>query len=187
MMKSTLAHCAHYAHYALLLPAAFLLHCAAPAPAPPRTVALDLDSLHRAQQYQDSVESNHFFYEEAFETYHKRFPGVSKSDYLRVARGKDQDFCLFKPDPAAKCLETGDKFNDVGLKESARECYEAGLLSEGANTQAQNVRLWGSLGQLTTEAQEFEAGRTYLRKLLEVEPKNKWAKKLLASIPADAE
>lgn len=169
----------------LLLPAIALLHCAAPKPAPQKTVALDLDSLHRARQYQDSVESNHFFYEEAFEAYHQRFPGVTKSDYLRVAKGQDQDFCLFKPDPVAKCLETGDQFNDLGMKDPARDCYEAGLLSEGSNSQAQNIRLWGSLGQLTTEAKEYEAGRTYLRKLLEVEPKNKWAKKLLASIPAD--
>ena len=87
------------------------------------------------------------------------------------------------PDPAARCLESGDKYNDVGLKGPARECYEAGLLSEGANSQAQNIRLWGSLGQLTSEAKEFDAGRSYLRKLLEVEPKNKWARKLLASIP----
>jgi hypothetical protein len=159
--------------------------CAAPKPETARTVSLDLDSLHRVQQYEDSVESNHFFYEEVFDTYHKRYPGVTKSDYMRVARGKDKDFCLFKPDPVDKCLESGDRLNDVGMKDPARDCYEAGLLSEGANTQAQNVRLWGSLGQLQTEAKEFEAGRTYLRKLLEVEPKNKWAKKLLASIPAD--
>lgn len=170
---------------AMLLPAALLAGCAAKKPAPANTVSLDLDSLHRDQVYQDSVESNVFFYEEAFATYHKSYPGVTKSDYLRVAKGQDKDFCLFKPDPAAKCLESGDKFNDVGMKDPARDCYEAGLLSEGSNSQAQNIRLWGSLGQLTTEAKEFDAGRTYLRKLLEVEPKNKWAKKLLASIPAE--
>jgi hypothetical protein len=170
---------------ALILPAAFLAGCAAKKFGPEKAAAVDLDSLHRVQQYQDSVESNHFFYEESYAKYREKFPGVLKGDYLRAAKGKDQDFCLFKPDPAAVCLESGDKFNDVGLKESARDCYEAGLLSEGANTQAQNIRLWGSLGQLTTEAKDYEAGRTYLRKLLEVEPKNKWAKKLLASIPAE--
>jgi hypothetical protein len=176
---AALAALALFAVLPLLLPA-----CAKPRQEAKAAVP-DLDSLHRHLEYQDSVESNVFFYEEAYERYRKRYPGVLKGDFMRMAKGKDQDFCLFKEDPAASCLACGDRFNDVELKDQAKECYEAGLLSEGANDQAQNVRIWGSLGQLSVEAKDYGPGKVYLGKLLEVEPKNKWAKKLLASIPKD--
>ncbi|MDB5047386.1 MAG: hypothetical protein JWO30_457 [Fibrobacteres bacterium] len=146
---------------------------------------LNLDSLNTVVEHKDSVESNHFFYEEAYETYHKKFPGVDKPAFMRIAKGKDQNFCLFMSNPAATCLDNGDKFNDLNLKEPARDAYQAGLLSEGYNESRHNVRLWASMGQLSLEAKEYGEGRTFLMKILEVEPKNKWAKKLLASIPKD--
>ena len=149
------------------------------------TVALDLDSLNRHLEHEDSVKSNLFFYQEAYVDYHKRFPAVMKSDYMRIAKGKDQDFCLFRPNPASTCSETGDKLNDVGMKESALEAYHAGLLSEGSNESSLNVRLWASVGQLSVENKDYAAGKSYFAKVLEVEPKNKWAKKQLASIPKD--
>ena len=153
----------------------------------PAATVLDLDSLNQVVARQDSVESNHFFYEQAFEQYRAKYPGVDKEAYLRIAKGKDQDFCLFKPNPAVTCLDNGDKFNDLNLKEPARDAYYAGLLSEGYNESSQNVRLWGSMGKLSIEAKEYAEGKAYLLKILEVEPKNKWAKKLLASVPKDAD
>jgi hypothetical protein len=147
-----------------------------------RPITLNLDSLNQVVEHNDSVESNHFFYEESFGLYHARYPGVDKSAYMRIARGKDQDFCLFKPDPSRICQETGDKFNDLNLKDPARDSYEAGLLSEGYNESSRNIRLWSSLGQLHIEEKSFDEGRGYLQKVLEVEPKNKWAKKQLAAI-----
>jgi hypothetical protein len=167
--------------------AAFCLGCAAqkshPAHAEKRATVQDLDSLNRVAEHKDSVESNHFFYEQAFTEYRTRYPGVDKETYLRIAKGKDQDFCLFKKEPAQTCLDNGDKFNDLSLKEPARDAYQAGLLSEGYNAPQQNIRLWASMGQLAVEAKEFDQGKTFLMKVLEVEPKNKWAKKLLASLP----
>ncbi len=143
----------------------------------------DLDSLNQAAEYQDSVESNHFFYEQAFPEYRARYPGVDKAAYLRIAKGKDQDFCLFKANPAQTCLDTGDKFNALNLKEPARDAYQAGLLSEGYNESGQNVRLWASMAQLAVDAKEYDEGKSFLLKILEVDAKNKWAKKLLASLP----
>lgn len=147
------------------------------------STTLDLDSLNRELEHQDSVESNVYFYRDSYQDYQKRFPSVMKSDYMRIAKGKDQDFCLFKPNPAATCLENGDKFNDVDLKGSARDCYHAGLLSEAHNDSTQNIKLWASMGQLAIEDKDYEAGKAYLGKLLAADPKNKWAKKLLASLP----
>jgi hypothetical protein len=145
--------------------------------------ALNLDSLNLVVEHNDSVESNHFFYEQAFAEYRASYPGVDKAAYLRIAKGKDQDFCLFKKNPAQTCLDNGDKFNDLNLKEPARDAYEAGLLSEGYNESRYNTRLWASMAQLHIEAKEYAQGKSYLMKILEVEPKNKWAKKLLGSIP----
>jgi len=139
----------------------------------------DLDSLHVVAQHNDSVESNLIFYEDAFHAYREKFPGVDRPAFMAVAKGKDQAFCLFQPDPARTCLDVGNKFNDLGLKEPARDAYEAGLLSEGANDGKLNVLLWSSLAQLHFEAKEFEPAKVYLAKVLEVEPKNKWAKKLM--------
>jgi hypothetical protein len=158
--------------------------CASKKPQPAKTITtLDLDSLHRVEARRDSVESNTIFYEQAYEDYRRRFPGVDKKVYLHVAKGKDQDFCLFKPDPAQTCLTVGDKFNDLNLKEPAKDAYQAGLVSEGANDSQINMRLWASMGQLSIEEKDYDMGRFYVSKVLEVEPKNKWAKKLLASIP----
>ncbi|HKP98099.1 MAG TPA: hypothetical protein VJ385_20375 [Fibrobacteria bacterium] len=146
---------------------------------------LNLDSLNLVVERRDSVESNHFFYEQAFEEYRAKYPGVDKAAYLRIAKGKDRDFCLFKDNPALTCLDNGDKFNDLNLKEPARDAYHAGLLSEGYNESRHNVRLWASMGRLSLESKDYAEGRAYLQKVLEVEPRNKWAKKLLASIPKD--
>lgn len=166
-----------------------LLACGGgPKPAESKPITTrDLDSLNTVVERNDSVESNHFFYEQAFEEYRARYPGVDKAAYLRIAKGKDQDFCLFKKDPAITCLDNGDKFNDLNLKEPARDAYEAGLLSEGYNESRHNLRLWASMGQLHLEAKEYGEGKAYLLKILEVEPKNKWARKQLAAIPKTAE
>jgi hypothetical protein len=163
--------------------ASLLSACAGHKPAEKTVTTLDLDSLHQVNQHNDSIESNLVFYDQAFEDYKKRFPGVDRPDFMRIAKGKDQDFCLFKPNPAQTCLEVADKFNDLGIKQPARDAYEAGLLSEGYNDVRTNVRLWASMGQLHVEEKEYDMGRTYLAKVLEVEPKNKWAKKMMASIP----
>ncbi|MEO6098252.1 MAG: hypothetical protein ABIW76_22320 [Fibrobacteria bacterium] len=147
------------------------------------SVKVNLDSLHQVNQHNDSIESNLVFYEHTFDDYKARFPGVAKPDFMRIAKGKDQDFCLFKPNPAQVCLEVADKFNDLNLKQPAKDAYEAGLLSEGYNGDKINVRLWASLGQLSVEEKNYVTGKSYLTKVLEVEPKNKWAKKMIASIP----
>jgi hypothetical protein len=168
---------------ALLSAAACMWSACAGSKGQGRPITLNLDSLNQVVEHNDSVESNHFFYEESFGLYHARYPGVDKPAYMRVARGKDQDFCLFKPDPARICQETGDKFNALNLKEPARDAYEAGLLSEGYNESIRNVQLWSSLGQLHIDEKAYDEGRGYLQKVLEVEPKNKWAKKQLAMIP----
>lgn len=161
-----------------------LMNCSTTTPKEhPKAKVKDLDSLNRIAEHKDSVESNTIFYEEAYQEYRKLFPGVDKSMYLHLAKGKDQEFCLFKPNPVKTCLETGDKFNDLNLKPPAHDAYAAGLLSEGYNDSAANIRLWGSMGQLFIEEKDYEMGRYYLMKLLEVDNKNKWAKKLLASIP----
>jgi hypothetical protein len=149
------------------------------------TVTVNLDSLHQVNQHNDSIESNLVFYEHAFDDYKSRFPGVAKPDFMRIAKGKDQDFCLFKPNPAQVCLEVADKFNDLNLKEPAKDAYEAGLLSEGYNGEKVNVRLWASMGQLYVEDKDYAVGKSYFTKVLEVEPKNKWAKKMIASIPKE--
>src|SRR5690606_5952966 len=94
-------------------------------------VGINLDSLHQVNQRNDSVESNLYFYGHAFEEYKAAFPAVDKPGFMRIAQGKDQEFCLFKKNPAQTCLEIADKFNDLGLKQPARDAYEAGLLSEG--------------------------------------------------------
>jgi len=146
-------------------------------------VGMNLDSLHQVNQRNDSVESNLIFYEHAFEEYNAAFPAVDKPGFMRIARGKDQDFCLFKKNPAQTCLEVADKFNDLGLKQPARDAYEAGLLSEGANPGKVNIRLWASMGQLHFEEKEYELGKPYLIRILEADPENKWARKLLATAP----
>lgn len=174
-----------------LLAAAALLAfaCAAPQPAVDNrpeaaklAASLNLDSLGVSLGHKDSVESNHFFYEESYTVYRQRYPGVEKSAYLRVAAGKDREFCLFQPDPARTCVDNGDRFNDLQLKQPALDAYEAGLLSEGYNDTAVNVRLWGSMGQLAVESKDLDAGRMYFRKILEVDPGNKWAKKQLSTL-----
>jgi len=144
---------------------------------------LNLDSLNQVVERKDSVESNTLFYEEAYTDYRKLFPGVDKSAYLHIAKGKDQEFCLFKANPARTCLETGDKFNDLNLKPPALDAYRAGLLSEAYNESSDNIRLWGSLGQIAIEEKDYDEAKSYLHKVLEVDPKNKWAKKLLSGIP----
>ena len=150
------------------------------APAPKKSATIrDLDSLHLVAQHNDSVDANLIFYQEAFETYRKRFPGVDKPAFMAIAKGKDQAFCLFQPDPAKACLDVGNKLNDLGLKDPARDAYEAGLLSEGANEGKLNLLFWSSLAQLHFEAEEYAQAKTYLSKVLEVDPKNKWAKKKL--------
>ncbi len=145
-----------------------------------KATIVDLDSLHTVSQHNDSVESNLIFYEEAYTNYRAKYPGVDRPAFMAVAKGKDQGFCLFQPNPAKTCLDVGNKFNDLGIKEPARDAYVAGLLSEGANEGKLNILLWSSMAQLHFEAQEFDAAKTYLSKVLEVEPKNKWAKKRLA-------
>ncbi|MDB5105265.1 MAG: hypothetical protein JWP91_2954 [Fibrobacteres bacterium] len=166
---------------------AMVLACAGKPKHAPKSVMTvqDLDSLNRVNAHNDSVDANLMFYEHAFKEYHARFPGVDKGEYMRLANGKDQEFCLFKANPARTCLEVGDKFNDLNLKQPARDAYQAGLLSEGFNDSGFNVRLWGSMGQLEIEEKEYDSARNYLTKVLEVEPKNKWAKKLKASIPKE--
>ena len=165
--------------------AGLLLSACSKRPPPAETQASihDLDSLHQVAQHNDSVETNLIFYEEAFHAYRSKFPAVDKPAFMAIAKGKDQAFCLFQPDPARTCLAIGDKYNDVGLKEPARDAYEAGLLSEGANDGSLNVRLWSSLAQLHFEAKEYEPAKSYLDRVLEVEPKNKWAKKLMGEMP----
>ena len=167
--------------------AALLAGCASSDPYKMQTpsVSMNLDSLHQVNQHEDSVESNLIFYEHAFEEYKTAFPAVDKPSFMRIAQGKDQEFCLFKKNPAQTCLEVADKFNDLGLKQPARDAYEAGLLSEGANTEKINIRLWASMGQIHFEEKEYELGKPYLIKVLEVDRKNKWAKKLLASAPKE--
>ena len=137
--------------------------------------------------HNDSVESNLFFYEEAFTAYKAKFPGVDKPAYMAIAQGKDQAFCLFQPNPAQTCLDVGDKFKSLGLAEPARDAYVAGLLSEGVNGDKLNIRFWSGMAQLHFDWQEYEQAKPYLTKVLEVEKKNKWAKKMLASIPREAD
>lgn len=157
-----------------------LAGCASHAPARQKSATImDLDSLHLVAQHNDSVDANLIFYQEAFESYRKLFPGVDKPAFMAIAKGKDQAFCLFQPDPAKACLDVGNKLNDLGLKDPARDAYEAGLLSEGANEGKLNLLFWSSLAQLHFEAQEYAQAKTYLSKVLEVDPKNKWAKKKL--------
>lgn len=144
--------------------------------------ALNLDSLNQHLDHEDSVSSNAFFYEDAWKEYHKRYPGVDQREYTRIAQGKDQEFCLFKPEPASTCLDNGDKFNDLGLKPPARDAYEAGLLSEAYNDSTLNVKLWGSMGQLCAEEKDNDNARYYFTRILNADPKNKWAKKQLSGL-----
>lgn len=165
----------------IMLPIALgLAACSVHREAPERGATInDLDSLHLVAQHNDSVDANLIFYEEAYGSYRQRFPGVDKPAFMAIAKGKDQAFCLFQPDPARTCLDVGNKFNDLGLKEPAQQAYEAGLLSEGANDGKVNILLWSSMAQLHYEAKEYDQAKTYLSRVLEVEPKNKWAKKLI--------
>jgi tetratricopeptide (TPR) repeat protein len=161
--------------------ASLLSACSVHHKAPARSATInDLDSLHLVAQHNDSVDANLIFYEEAYTSYRARFPGVDKPAFMAIAKGKDQAFCIFQPDPARTCLDVGNKFNDLGLKEPARDAYEAGLLSEGANDGKLNILLWSSMAQLHFEAKEYDQAKIYLSKVLEVEPKNKWAKKLIS-------
>jgi tetratricopeptide (TPR) repeat protein len=161
--------------------ASLLAACSVHRNAPERSATInDLDSLHLVAQHNDSVDANLIFYEEAYTSYRTRFPGVDKPAFMAIAKGKDQAFCIFQPNPARTCLDVGNKFNDLGLKDPARDAYEAGLLSEGANDGKLNILLWSSMAQLHFEAKEYDEAKTYLSKVLEVEPKNKWAKKLIS-------
>lgn len=147
---------------------------------------LNLDSLNRVAEHNDSVDANLVFYEHAFEGYKDRFPGVDRPAFMRVARGKDQEFCLFRPDPGRTCLEIADKFHDLGLIEPARDAYKAGLVSEGYNGERINIRLWAGMARAHFDAKEYGEGKAYLVRVLEVEPGNRWAKRLLASASAPA-
>lgn len=142
----------------------------------------DLDSLNRVVEHNDSVEANYFFYEDAFTAYKSEFPGVDKPAYMAVARGKDMAFCLFQPKPARTCLDVGDKFKALGLMEPARDAYEAGLLSEGVNGDALNIRLWSGMARLHISWLQHEQAKPYLTKVLEVDNKNDWARKMLATV-----
>lgn len=142
----------------------------------------DLDSLNRVVEYNDSVEANYFFYEDAFTAYKAKFPGVDKPAYMAVARGKDAAFCLFQPNPALICVDVGDKFKALGLEEPARDAYEAGLLSEGVNGDRLNIRLWSGMARLHLAWLQREQAKLYLTKVLEVDNKNGWARKMLASM-----
>jgi tetratricopeptide (TPR) repeat protein len=161
-----------------VLGAVHLFACA-PKPKPAETTLgiHALDSLHQEVQHQDSVDANLYFYEEAFAAYKEHFPGVDKPSFMAIAKDKDQAFCLFQPDPGHYCADVGDKYNNLGLKESAKDAYEAGLLSEGANEGGLNIRLWSSLAQLLYETRDLSSAQTYLNKVLESDPKNQWAKK----------
>jgi len=141
----------------------------------------DLDSLHRVAQHEDSVNANLYFYEDAFVTYQKTHPAVTKAEFMEIAQGKDKAFCLFQPDAGNSCLKVGDQFHKLALKEPALDAYEAGLLSQTSNGDALNIQLWSSLAQLHFDAGESGKGRPYLAKILAVDPKNKWAKKRLTS------
>jgi hypothetical protein len=170
---------------------ALIAACAGPQkaeenPGPKVITVKDLDSLNREVSHRDSVDANIIFYEEAYASYRGRFPGVDKSSYLRIAKGKDQEFCLFKPDPALTCVDNGDRFNDLQFKQPALDAYQAGLLSEGYNDPHVNVRLWGSMGQMAVEKKEFESAKMWFRKILDVEPGNRWALKQLSAIMKEA-
>jgi tetratricopeptide (TPR) repeat protein len=155
-----------------------LFSCAAKPKATEPTLGIHaLDSLHQEVQHQDSVEANLYFYEEAYTAYSKQFPAVDKRSFMAIAKDKDQAFCLFQPDPGHYCADVGDKYNNLGLKESAKDAYEAGLLSEGANDGGLNVRLWSRLAQLLYENNDVTSAQSYLSKVLESDPKNPWAKK----------
>jgi hypothetical protein len=161
-----------------------LTSCAGHASRIDRPAAIpDLDSLNRVVEYNDSMESNLFFYEEAFAAFKAEFPGVDKHSYMAVARGKDRSFCLFQPGPAVNCADIGDKFKALGLEEPARDAYEAGLLTEGVNGSALNIRLWSGMAELHIAWREYRQARPYLTKVLEVDRKNKRAKKLLVALP----
>lgn len=142
---------------------------------------MNLDSLNRVAEHNDSVDANLVFYEQAFVGYKDRFPGVDRPAFMRVARGKDQEFCLFRTDPGRTCLEIADKFHDLGLVEPARDAYIAGLVSEGYNGEKINIRLWAGMARAHFDAKEYGEGRAYLVRVLEVEPGNRWAKRLMAS------
>jgi hypothetical protein len=147
----------------------------------------DLDSLNREVEHNDSVESNYFFYEEAFTAYKAEFPGMDKPTYMSVARGKDQAFCLFHPRPSTTCLDVGNKFKALGLEEPARDAYEAGLLSEGMNGDTLNILLWSGMARLHIGWGHTDRAMPFLTKVLEVDTKNAWAKKTLASLTPAAE
>jgi hypothetical protein len=166
--------------------AASLAACAGHPPADRRGAIPDLDSLHRVMEYNDSVDANYFFYEDAFMAYRAEFPGVDKPAYMAVARGKDQAFCLFQPDPGRLCLDIGDKFKALGLGEPARGAYEAGLLSEGMNGDTLNIRLWSGMAELHLGWGERKKAMSFLTKVLEVDGKNKRARKMMESMTSEA-
>jgi len=69
-----------------------LMNCSTTAPKEhTKAKVKDLDSLNRIAEHKDSLESNTIFYEEAYQEYRKLFPGVDKSTYLHLAKGKDQE------------------------------------------------------------------------------------------------
>ncbi|HLP41825.1 MAG TPA: hypothetical protein VK465_09990 [Fibrobacteria bacterium] len=164
------------------LPASFFA-CAGQSSSTGNRMAIpNLDSLHQVIEHTDSVEANYFFYEEAFAAYKAEFLGVDKPSFMAVARGKDQAFCLFRPDPGRLCLDVGDKFKALGLGEPARDAYEAGLLSEGMNGDTLNIRLWSGMAELHLGWGENDKAMLHLTKVLEVDEKNKWARTMLASM-----
>jgi hypothetical protein len=171
---------------AIGLPACLCACAGHPSPGWRSAAIPDLDSLNRVVEHNDSVESNYFFYEDAFTAYKAEFLGVDKPAYMAVARGKDQDFCLFQPNPAHICMDVGDKFKALGLEEPARDAYEAGLLSEGVNGDALNIRLWSGMAQLHLGWGQTERSKRFLTKVLEVDNKNGWARKMLASMTQEA-
>jgi hypothetical protein len=165
---------------------AFLAACAGHSPRAERMATiLDLDSLNRVVEHNDSVEANFFFYEDAFAAYKAEYPGVDKPSYMGVARGKDTFFCLFQPDPGRLCADVGDKFRSLGLEEPARDAYEAGLLSEGVNGDALNIRLWTGMARLHLGWGDNDRAKVYLTKVLEVDGQNQWARKM-ETCPAGA-
>jgi hypothetical protein len=69
----------------------------------------------------------------------------------------------------------------LGLTEQAQDAYEAGLVSEGMNGSRMNIRLWSGLGRIHIGRGEIDKAQPFLGKVLEVEPKNREAKRLLAA------
>lgn len=163
-----------------------LAACAGGSQGPRPHHTMNLDSLHVIAVRNDSVEANLPFYDSAYEQYRVRFPGVDRPAFMKVAVGKDPEFCLFRPDPGRICLEIAEKFQSLDLGEPARDALIGGLVSEGYNPEKINIRLWAAMAKSHFDAKEFVQGKAYLVRVLEVEPGNRWAKRLMASANAPA-